>query len=178
MDHSVEVILLEKSFHGLCVAEIHLYERDLAAHDLTNSAIVGLIAVGHVVRDDDVVSRLYQLYCDMASDVTCPSGHQNGLLHNPSFNTPKIRIKTQKGDFRRNLLSVRMVRLELTQANAHYPLKVACLPFHHIRSGTAKIEIILIIHKLFFKNVISAALSARPWPCRWSQNSASGRCGA
>ena len=28
---------------------------------------------------------------------------------------------------------VRMVRLELTQANAHYPLKVACLPFHHIR---------------------------------------------
>ena len=29
--------------------------------------------------------------------------------------------------------SVRMVRLELTQANAHYPLKVACLPFHHIR---------------------------------------------
>lgn len=28
---------------------------------------------------------------------------------------------------------VRMVRLELTRANAHYPLKVACLPFHHIR---------------------------------------------
>ena len=30
-------------------------------------------------------------------------------------------------------LSVRTVRLELTQANAHYPLKVACLPFHHVR---------------------------------------------
>ena len=30
-------------------------------------------------------------------------------------------------------LSVRMMRLELIQANAHYPLKVACLPFHHIR---------------------------------------------
>lgn len=26
-----------------------------------------------------------------------------------------------------------MVRVELTQANAHYPLKVACLPFHHVR---------------------------------------------
>ena len=29
---------------------------------------------------------------------------------------------------------VRTVRLELTQANAHYPLKVACLPFHHVRN--------------------------------------------
>ncbi len=26
-----------------------------------------------------------------------------------------------------------MGRLELPQANAHYPLKVTCLPFHHIR---------------------------------------------
>ena len=32
--------------------------------------------------------------------------------------------------------NVRMVRFELTQANAHYPLKVACLPFHHIRKNT------------------------------------------
>lgn len=23
------------------------------------------------------------------------------------------------------------MRFELTRANAHYPLKVACLPFHH-----------------------------------------------
>ena len=35
--------------------------------------------------------------------------------------------------FSHPLVFVRMVRLELTQANAHYPLKVACLPFHHIR---------------------------------------------
>ena len=28
---------------------------------------------------------------------------------------------------------VRRMRLELTRANAHYPLKVACLPFHHLR---------------------------------------------
>ena len=29
---------------------------------------------------------------------------------------------------------VRTMRLELIQAyNAHYPLKVACLPFHHVR---------------------------------------------
>ena len=46
---------------------------------------------------------------------------------------------------------VRMVRVELTRANAHYPLKVACLPFHHIRScfGTAKISQILKIAKFF-----------------------------
>ena len=46
---------------------------------------------------------------------------------------------------------VRTMRLELIQANAHYPLKVACLPFHHVRRnssrisphfGTAKIAII------------------------------------
>ena len=30
--------------------------------------------------------------------------------------------------------SVRMIRVELTRANAHHPLKVACLPFHHIRN--------------------------------------------
>ena len=37
---------------------------------------------------------------------------------------------------------VRMARVELAQAYAHHPLKVACLPFHHIRFwfGTAKIH--------------------------------------
>ncbi len=35
---------------------------------------------------------------------------------------------------------VRMMRLELIQANAHYPLKVACLPFHHIRSSTLGLQ--------------------------------------
>ena len=46
---------------------------------------------------------------------------------------------------------VRMVRVELTRANAHYPLKVACLPFHHIRScfGNAKIRQFLKIAKFF-----------------------------
>ena len=39
----------------------------------------------------------------------------------------------KRGDIRRCCLFVRTVRLELTQANAHYPLKVACLPFHHVR---------------------------------------------
>ena len=39
----------------------------------------------------------------------------------------------KRGGIRRCCLFVRTVRLELTQANAHYPLKVACLPFHHVR---------------------------------------------
>ena len=43
-------------------------------------------------------------------------------------------VTAQKiGGIRRCRLFVRTVRLELTQANAHYPLKVACLPFHHVR---------------------------------------------
>ena len=44
------------------------------------------------------------------------------------------RLKMQKDILRRRCLFVRTVRLELTQANAHYPLKVACLPFHHVRN--------------------------------------------
>ena len=40
-------------------------------------------------------------------------------------------------------LSVRTVRLELTQANAHYPLKVACLPFHHVRKSR-EVDVFLI----------------------------------
>ena len=50
-------------------------------------------------------------------------------------NSPKTRQKKEEassetsscGDF------VRWARLELAQAYAHYPLKVACLPFHHHR---------------------------------------------
>ena len=33
---------------------------------------------------------------------------------------------------------VRRMRVELTRACAHYPLKVACLPFHHLRVVTCK----------------------------------------
>ena len=28
---------------------------------------------------------------------------------------------------------VRTMRFELTRESSHYPLKVACLPFHHVR---------------------------------------------
>ena len=47
---------------------------------------------------------------------------------------------------------VRTVRLELTQANAHYPLKVACLPFHHVRNtlGLQSYELKLK-NKIFFE---------------------------
>ena len=46
--------------------------------------------------------------------------------------TMTIEKKNGAAEFQ-SLRFVRMVRVELTQANAHYPLKVACLPFHHIR---------------------------------------------
>ncbi len=56
-----------------------------------------------------------------------------------------IRQKRKRGKIFRNFLSceVRMARLELAQENSHYPLKVARLPFRHIRlnwdcKGTAK----------------------------------------
>ena len=42
----------------------------------------------------------------------------------------------KRGNFFRNFLYgkfVRWARLELAQDYSHYPLKVACLPFHHHR---------------------------------------------
>ena len=50
--------------------------------------------------------------------------------HNMSFPAQNAK-KTSSGE---DVFFVRTVRLELTQANAHYPLKVACLPFHHVRN--------------------------------------------
>lgn len=42
--------------------------------------------------------------------------------------------KKEAGNLRDNRpLIVSEMRFELTRANAHYPLKVACLPFHHVR---------------------------------------------
>ena len=56
----------------------------------------------------------------------------NSTLTN--FNGARIIIKKEAGNLRDNRpLIVSEMRFELTRANAHYPLKVACLPFHHIR---------------------------------------------
>ena len=69
----------------------------------------------------------------------CPSA--DGALYFTWIRRPCFRLlwemsrvnkKNRAAEFQ-SLRFVRMVRVELTQANAHYPLKVACLPFHHIR---------------------------------------------
>ena len=53
---------------------------------------------------------------------------------NVYYITDRPQDNKQKRDDRDDrLFFVRLVRLELTRANAHYPLKVACLPFHHNR---------------------------------------------
>lgn len=47
---------------------------------------------------------------------------------------------------------VRMVRLELTQDYSYYPLKVACLPFHHIRiihSLQSSLNIFILVNKSY-----------------------------
>ena len=51
--------------------------------------------------------------------------------------------KTKKRDQLSADLLVRWARLELAQDYSHYPLKVACLPFHHHRFvcfGIAKVR--------------------------------------
>ena len=51
------------------------------------------------------------------------------------INSPKTRKKKRKLHLKlpHVVILVRWARLELAQAYAHYPLKVACLPFHHHR---------------------------------------------
>ena len=47
-----------------------------------------------------------------------------------------LGVQWKRGNFFRNFLlwnGVRWARLELAQDYSHYPLKVACLPFHHHR---------------------------------------------
>ena len=51
----------------------------------------------------------------------------------PDYTLTRFENKKNGAAEFQSLRFVRMVRVELTQANAHYPLKVACLPFHHIR---------------------------------------------
>lgn len=48
------------------------------------------------------------------------------------------------------------MRFELTRANAHYPLKVACLPFHH---GIVTSSIILYAEMNFQYNLHKFCLS-------------------
>ena len=65
----------------------------------------------------------------------CPRRHQKCLGNQFSSLCDIFWLVTaqKRGGIRKCCLFVRTVRLELTQANAHYPLKVACLPFHHVR---------------------------------------------
>ena len=69
------------------------------------------------------------------------TGYSNQTQSSPGT----YKTKRKRGKIFRNFLSceVRMARLELAQENSHYPLKVARLPFRHIRlnwdcKGTAK----------------------------------------
>ena len=70
--------------------------------------------------------------------------------------------KRKRGNFFRNFLSrigVRWARLELAQDYSHYPLKVACLPFHHHRfvlglqryAQKLKVQTFLKIFSLFLE---------------------------
>ena len=59
-----------------------------------------------------------------------------------------------------------MARVELAQAYAHHPLKVACLPFHHIRFSVwdCKDTSILYNCKLFFDLLLKVAISPEKAP--------------
>ena len=86
------------------------------------------------------------------------------------LNSPKTRQKKEEassetsscGDF------VRWARLELAQDYSHYPLNVACLPFHHHRFcfGTANIRTIFISANFFniFCEIIR--FSSNKWTAR------------
>ena len=77
--------------------------------------------------------------------------------HNMSFPAQNAKKTSSEED----VFFVRTVRLELTQANAHYPLKVACLPFHHVRNALGLQSYELKLKNKIFLNFFCVFL----WSC-------------
>ena len=71
----------------------------------------------------------------LREDISVDFSFQATNIRQKSINSPKTRQKKEEASFETSSCGdlVRWARLELAQAYAHYPLKVACLPFHHHR---------------------------------------------
>ena len=82
VDDGVDVILVEKPVHGGGIAEIYVFEGQLAAEYGADALVVGFVTVGHVVGDDYVVACLRKLHGNVASDKSGSAGHKDCFLHN------------------------------------------------------------------------------------------------
>ena len=78
----VNMVLAEEGIYSGFVAEVHLDERQLLAEDGADAFVVGLVAIGHVVRNDDVIPGLRQLDRDVASDKSGSAGDKYSFTHN------------------------------------------------------------------------------------------------
>lgn len=81
----------------------------------------------YILLQINIINWISVRYVDILRFVWMLIGSENR-----DYTLTRFEKKNRAAEFQ-SLCFVRMVRVELTQANAHYPLKVACLPFHHIR---------------------------------------------
>ena len=74
-------ILLEDSFRGCKIAQVHLFKGRTDAGNLLNTIEHLNLGVREVVNDNHIIACLLQLYCGVTSDESCATGYKNGLFH-------------------------------------------------------------------------------------------------
>ena len=84
MDDGIDLVLREEPVHGSLVTEIHPDERKTLAGNLADTFIVGKVAVGEIVRDDDIITGSRKLHGHVASDKSGTAGNEYSMFHNPS----------------------------------------------------------------------------------------------
>ena len=98
------------------------------------------------IRKQAAQNRLRKLHPKGLLRLLCAGVAENA--NQPTFCAlPKMMYRYTKKAWSNDQAFVRWARLELAQDYSHYPLKVACLPFHHHRFvcfGIAKVRKILL----------------------------------
>ena len=74
MDHRVDGVFREERLHGRRVAEVHPDQRHLPSENGADALVVGLVAIGEIVRDHHVIARLGELHGHVAADESGAAG--------------------------------------------------------------------------------------------------------
>ena len=81
VDDGVDLVFGKEVVYRGLVAEVHLDEGEGLAEYGADALVVGLVAVGHVVRNDHVVTGLRQFDRYMASDKSGSAGDKYCFAH-------------------------------------------------------------------------------------------------
>ena len=129
MNDRVDLVGREQQFRGHRVAKIHLHERNvLSSSDFLHTLVAGLVTVGHVVCDNDIVAGLDKLHRDMASDKSGTAGHKNAFFH-----------------IQNNLIQVRVARIVYGTLAVRAVRSICAVPSApcHLRRATHAVRAVL-----------------------------------